>query len=114
MTVVRSSGLRSPRAGEVIAFGAGHLGGLDRRARGQWQVTAGLPQVGHESLQARTGFGPVITGLPNIAGNCLEDRHQRTNPVADHVRGDDAGGRRAVVEGLDCEIPARPAFRVDG
>ena len=114
MTVVRSSSARSPRAGEVIAFGAGHLGSLGRRARGQWQIAAGLSQVGDDSLQARTGFGPVVTGLPNIAGNCLENRHQGTNPVADHVRGDDAGGRRAVVEGLDCQVPARPAFRVDG
>ena len=113
MAVIRSSGPRSPRAGEVITLGTGHLGGLDRRARGQWQVTAGLPQVRDNSLEARTGSGAVIAGLSDIAGNCLEDRHQGANPVADHVRGDDAGSRRAVVEGLDGEVPARPAFWVD-
>ncbi len=114
MTVVRSSGARSPGAGEVITLGAGHLGGLDRRAYGQRQITAGLPQIRNNGLKARAGSGPVIAGLSDIAGNCLEDRHQGANPVADHVRGDDAGSRRAVVEGLDGQIPARPAFRVDG
>ena len=77
-------------------------------------TAAGLPQIRNNGLKARAGSGPVIAGLSDIAGNCLEDRHQGANPVANHVRGDDAGSRRAVVEGLDGQIPARPAFRVDG